>query len=200
MFHYLKGNLTFLYPDFAVIDVSGAGYKLTISKNTFSYLAPLYEKTATLFTYMAVREDAVELFGFGTEDELSAFKHLISVSGVGPKAAVSVLSTFVPDTLASIIATSDAKTLSRSPGIGLKTAQKIILELKDKLTGEMVSSASSADGSFVSAASGVENDAVDALAVLGYTRAEAVAALKGIDPALPLEKKISEALKKLALM
>lgn len=199
MFYYLKGNLQFLFPDSAVIDVGGAGYKLTVSKNTFAYLSPLYGKTAMLFTHMAVREDAVELYGFGTEDELSAFKHLITVSGVGPKAAISVLSTFTADGLASVIASGDAKTLSRTPGVGLKTAQKIILELKDKISGEMVS-ASPAESSFVSAASGGGSDAVDTLAVLGYTRAEAVAALKGIDPTLPLETIIGEALKKLASM
>lgn len=199
MFYYLKGTLQFLFPDSAVIDVGGAGYKLTVSKNTFAYLSPLYGKTAMLFTHMAVREDAVELYGFGTEDELSAFKHLITVSGVGPKAAISVLSTFTADGLASVIASGDAKTLSRTPGVGLKTAQKIILELKDKISGETVS-ASPAESSFVSAASGGGSDAVDTLAVLGYTRAEAVAALKGIDPTLPLETIIGEALKKLASM
>lgn len=199
MFYYLKGTLQFLFPDSAVIDVGGAGYKLTVSKNTFAYLSPLYGKTAMLFTHMAVREDAVELYGFGTEDELSAFKHLITVSGVGPKAAISVLSTFTADGLASVIASGDAKTLSRTPGVGLKTAQKIILELKDKISGEIVS-ASPAESSFVSAASGGGSDAVDTLAVLGYTRAEAVAALKGIDPTLPLETIIGEALKKLASM
>ena len=93
MFYYLKGNLQFLFPDFAVIDAGGVGYKLTVSKNTFAYLSPLYGKTAMLFTHMAVREDAVELYGFGTEDELSAFKHLITVSGVGPKLGIAILST-----------------------------------------------------------------------------------------------------------
>ena len=199
MFYYLKGNLQFLFPDFAVIDAGGVGYKLTVSKNTFAYLSPLYGKTAMLFTYMAVREDAVELYGFGTEDELSAFKHLITVSGVGPKAAINVLSTFTADGLASVIASGDAKTLSKTPGVGLKTAQKIILELKDKISGEIVFS-SPAESSFVTAASGGGSDAVDTLAVLGYTRAQAVAALKGIDPTLPLETIIGEALKKLASM
>lgn len=199
MFYYLKGTLSHLYTDFAVIDVGGAGYKLTVSKNTFASLSPLYGKTAQLFTYMAVREDAVELYGFYTEDEHSAFKMLISVSGVGPKAAMSVLSTFTSDALATVVASGDAKTLSRTPGIGLKTAQKIILELKDKISGEIVSSAGGESG-FAAAASGGGSDAVDTLAVLGYTRAEAVAALKGIDPTLPLETIIGEALKKLASM
>lgn len=200
MFYYLKGTLSCLYTDFAVIDVGGAGYKLTVSKNTFASLSPLYGKTAQLYTYMAVREDAVELYGFYTEDEHSAFKHLISVSGVGPKAAMSVLSTFTSDMLATVVASGDAKTLSRTPGIGLKTAQKIILELKDKISGEIIASPKGADGGFVTAASGGGSDAVDTLAVLGYTRAEAVAALKGIDPTLPLETIIGEALKKLASM
>ena len=197
MLYYLKGNLQLLFPDFAVMDVGGVGYKLTVSRNTFAHLSPLYGKTAMLFAHMAIRDDAVELYGFGTEDELSAFKHLITVSGVGPKAAINVLSTFTADGLASVIASGDAKTLSKTPGVGLKTAQKIILELKDKISGEIVSS-STAESGFVSAASGRGSDAVDTLAVLGYTRAEAVAALKGIDPTLPLETVIGEALKKLA--
>jgi len=199
MFYYLKGTLNNLFTDFAVIDAGGVGYKLTVSKNTFASLSPLYGKTAQLYTYMAVREDAVELYGFYTEDEHSAFKHLISVSGVGPKAAMSVLSTFTSDALATVVASGDAKTLSRTPGIGLKTAQKIILELKDKISGEIVSSAGG-ESSFAAAASGGGSEAVDTLAVLGYTRAEAVAALKGIDPTLPLETIIGEALKKLASM
>ncbi len=199
MFYYLKGTLNNLFADFAVIDAGGVGYKLTVSKNTFASLSPLYGKTAQLYTYMAVREDAVELYGFYTEDEHSAFKHLISVSGVGPKAAMSVLSTFTSDALATVVASGDAKTLSRTPGIGLKTAQKIILELKDKISGEIVSSAGG-ESSFAAAASGGGSEAVDTLAVLGYTRAEAVAALKGIDPTLPLETIIGEALKKLASM
>ena len=199
MFYYIKGTLNNLFTDFAVIDAGGVGYKLTVSKNTFASLSPLYGKTAQLYTYMAVREDAVELYGFYTEDEHSAFKHLISVSGVGPKAAMSVLSTFTSDALATVVASGDAKTLSRTPGIGLKTAQKIILELKDKISGEIVSSAGG-ESSFAAAASGGGSEAVDTLAVLGYTRAEAVAALKGIDPTLPLETIIGEALKKLASM
>lgn len=199
MFYYLKGAVRFLYPDFAVIDVNGAGYKLTISKNTHAALSPYYGKEATLFSYMAVREDAVELFGFYTEDELSVFKLLITVSGVGPKAAINVLSTFTPEGLSSVIACGDAKTLSRSPGVGLKTAQKIILELKDKLGGELIPAAGAESG-FGGGISAGGSEAIDALAVLGYTRAEAVAALKGIDPALPLEAVIGEALKKLALM
>ena len=199
MFYYLKGTLNNLFTDFAVIDAGGVGYKLTVSKNTFASLSPLYGKTAQLYTYMAVREDAVELYGFYTEDEHSAFKHLISVSGVGPKAAMSVLSTFTSDALATVVASGDAKTLSRTPGIGLKTAQKIILELKDKISGEIVSSAGG-ESSFAAAASGGGSEAVDTLAVLGYTRAEAVAALKGIDPTLPLETIIGKALKKLASM
>lgn len=200
MFYYLKGTLNNLFTDFAVIDAGGVGYKLTVSKNTFASLSPLYGKTAQLYTYMAVREDAVELYGFYTADEHSAFKHLISVSGVGPKAAMSVLSTFTSDALATVVASGDAKTLSRTPGIGLKTAQKIILELKDKISGEIIASPSGAESSFAAAASGGGSEAVDTLAVLGYTRAEAVAALKGIDPTLPLETIIGEALKKLASM
>lgn len=136
MYDYFKGTLASLKPDAAVIDCGGIGYKLTVSASTHAKLSPLLGREATLFAHLAVREDAMELYGFFDETERSLFIHLLSVSGVGPKAAVSVLSTLSADKLAFCVASGDAKAIASSPGVGLKTAQKIILELKDKLAKE----------------------------------------------------------------
>jgi Holliday junction DNA helicase RuvA len=151
---------------------------------------------------MAVREDGIELFGFENEMELSSFKLLISVSGVGPKAAMSILSLLTPEKFALAVCTEDKKTISKASGIGPKTAARIILELKDKLlksVGDMdVSADTATELSTVSTNSGKLSEAQDALMVLGYTRSEAQNALKGIDTsALGLEDIIKAALKKL---
>lgn len=199
MFYYIKGTLVHMGDDFAAIDCGGVCYKLNVSGTTYSALASKLGAAAKLYTYLNVREDVFELYGFATEEEQDLFKLLIGVSGVGPKAACAVLTGLSPEQLISAVNAADARAISRAQGIGLKTAQKIILELKDKISGEIVSSYP-AESSFVTAASGGGSDAVDTLAVLGYTRAQAVAALKGIDPTLPLETIIGEALKKLASM
>ena len=155
--------------------------------------------TVKLFSYMAVREDGVELFGFYTQEELSAFKMLITVSGVGPKAAISVLSQLSPSKLAIAVCTEDKKAISQANGIGPKTAARIILELKDKLKGEISESdQSSPEISEVKASSSKLGDAQDALSVLGYSRSEALNALKGIDTAnIEIDEIIKLALKKL---
>lgn len=206
MFYYIKGELTKLLPNLAVVEASGVGYALTVSETTHASLAPLYDaknpKVAKLYTYMAVREDGVDLFGFHKEEELSAFRLLISVSGVGPKAGISILSTLTPEKLALAICTEDRKALAKANGIGAKTAARIILELKDKLAKESLSAES--DGGLLAptltaeTSSGKLTEATDALMVLGYSRAEALNALKNVDvEALPLEDVIRAALKKL---
>ena len=204
MFYYISGTLAYATPNVAVIDAGGVGYKMTISQNTFSALprsvsgAPV---AAKLYSYMAVREDGIELFGFATEEELDSFKLLITVSGVGPKAAISILSLLSPAKLALAICTDDKKTISKASGIGPKTAARIVLELKDKLKGHSFEDVDTAD-----AASAFEDvstsdkraDALSALTVLGYTRGEAEAVLKKIDTAsLEVDDIIKEALKKL---
>lgn len=191
MFYYIKGTL--VYTDFssAVIDTGGVAYKMTVSTSTLQQISYL-KNDVKLYTYMAVREDAVDLFGFYTLEELSLFKLLITVSGVGPKAAMGVLSAFTPERFAIVVGSEDVKALSKANGVGAKTAARIILELKDKVAKEMISSKSApiqASGDFA--------DAQNALMVLGYTKAEAVKALSGISPALALEDMIKEALKKL---
>ena len=205
MFYYISGKLAKLDGSFAVVDAGGVGFKMTISKSTYYRLSGNNEApTVKLYTYMAVREDGTELFGFATEEELSAFKLLITVSGVGPKAAISILSTLTPEKLALAICTEDKKAISQANGIGAKTAARIILELKDKLKAEGMGEADdnslSSLGSDVGAApdkSGKFSDAQDALTVLGYSRSEAARALATIDTSLELDDIIRLALKKL---
>ena len=203
MFYYISGSLAYATPATAVIDAGGVGYKLTISENTYNSLPPRHTvdaPIAKLFTYMAVREDGIELFGFASETELSSFKMLLSVSGVGPKAAISILSLLTPEKFALAVCTEDRKTISKANGIGPKTAARIILELKDKLLKETdlgeVANASIESASPVKTNSGKLAEAQDALMVLGYSRSEALNVLKNIDTqTLGLEEIIKKALK-----
>ena len=207
MYYYIRGELVASTLNMAVVDAGGVGYKMTVSENTYRSLPRRTDKnpTVTLYTYLSVREDGVELFGFESERELSSFKMLLSVSGVGPKAAMSILSLLTPEKFALAVCTEDKKTISKASGIGPKTAARIILELRDKLMKEtsIDEDLSSAvlDHSAEAAgapARGKLSEAMDALLVLGYSRAEAQNALKTIDTqTLALEDVIKEALKKL---
>ena len=208
MFYYIAGKLAHLTPTTAVVDAGGVGYKMTISQNTFETLPRATGEllpVTKLYTYMSVREDGVELYGFASEAELSSFKMLLGVSGVGPKAAISILSLLTPEKFALAVCTEDKKTISKANGVGPKTAARIILELRDKLMKETSLdedlSAAVLDHSAEAAgapARGKTSEAMDALLVLGYTRAEAQKALSTIDiQALSIEDIIKEALKKL---
>lgn len=205
MFYFISGKLTHLEPTFAVVDAGGIGYKLTISGTTHADMPahltvsePPYVK---LFTYMSVREDGIEMFGFSKEEELSSFKLLITVSGVGPKAAISILTQLTPQKLAIAICTDDKKAIAKANGVGPKTAARIVLELKDKLQKETVFEADElklTDEVISSAPSTKRKDAEDALSVLGYSRSEAASALRGMDiENLELDDIIRLALKKL---
>lgn len=203
MFYYISGGLALLEANCAVVDAGGVGYRLTISQTTHDALPrpvqPLPK--VRLFTYMAIREDAVELFGFATNEELSAFKLLISVSGVGPKAAMAILSLLSPEKFALAVCSEDTKTLSKASGVGAKTAARIVLELKDKLLREAKednSAATALESIKPGAVSNRLTEAQDALIVLGYTRGEALTALRAIDTTgMELEDIIRAALKKL---
>ena len=207
MFYYISGKLTILDPAFAVVDANGVGYRLSITQTTYSSMPPHRSvdepPTVRLYTYMAVREDGIELFGFATEEELNSFKLLITVSGVGPKAAIAILSLLTPSKLAMAICNEDKRSISQANGVGPKTAARIILELKDKIGKQDFSSDDDgADTSIGNTAS--ENDtnkladAQSALTVLGYSRSEAINALKGIDTnGLDVDDIIRLALKKL---
>ena len=202
MFYYISGILAYANPTTAVIDAGGVGYKLTISENTYNSLPPRHtveSPTAKLFTYMAVREDGIELFGFASEAELSSFKMLLSVSGVGPKAAISILSLLTPEKFALAVCTDDRKLIAKANGIGPKTAARIILELKDKLM-KVTDIGEAANASIESVSvptnAGKLAEAQDALLVLGYSRSEALNVLKTIDTqTLGLEEIIKRALK-----
>lgn len=206
MFYYLCGKLALLKNDLAVIDVGGVGYSLTISGTTYEAMPANRSvkdpPTIKLFTHMAVREDGIELFGFATETELATFRLLITVSGVGPKAAMAILSHLTPEKFALAVCTDDKKTISKANGIGPKTAARVILELKDKLMKENGSFAGEMPASLATAASPTKSgklaEATDALMVLGYSRAEAMAAMKDMDIAkMELEEIIRLSLKRL---
>ena len=206
MFYYISGKLAYANPSTAVIDAGGVGYKLTISENTYNSLPPRHTADAPqakLYTYMAVREDDVELFGFASEAELSSFKMLLGVSGVGPKAAISILSLLTPEKFALAVCTEDRKTIAKANGIGPKTAARVILELKDKLMKQTdleatASAVMETSTQKIPTNSGKLSEAQDALMVLGYSRAEAQNVLKNIDTQnLGLEEIIKKALKML---
>lgn len=202
MIYHVDGTLDYCEVGGCVIDCCGVGYRLAISDNTYSEICPHIGERMKLFTYLQVREDGVELFGFKNADELGAFKLLITVSGVGPKAAMAILSLFAPDKLYQAICAEDTKSISRASGVGTKTAARVVLELRDKVSKIYFSSASVSSGSVGGGATVVKGkgnlgEALDALIVLGYSRAEAQRALSGIDPTLEVERIIPLALAKL---
>ena len=204
MFYYLSGELALRDINTCVIDCGGVGYKLTVSMITSESLASKLGQKVKLFTYLAVREDGVELFGFGSNEERNAFNLLTGVSGVGPKAAMNILSVLSPDRLAMAVCTEDIKGISKAPNIGAKTAARIVLELKDKIAKDLLPSSSSeksagsVGASAPHAVSGNLAEATEALIVLGYDRSSVIKALGGIDPTLDVGMIIKAALKKLA--
>ena len=197
MFYYVNGPVAELEAGLAVIDCGGVGYACATTNYTLSQLKK--GERAKLYTYLNVREDAVELFGFASQSELRSFKMLIGVSGVGPKAALSILSSTTPQQLAMAVVMGDEKALTAAPGIGKKIAQRIILELKDKLAKEQGSfDAGSGAAVVLPVQSNKAGEAAAALAVLGYGSQEIAVALKGLDmDALPLEEIIRQSLKKM---
>ena len=198
MFYYLNGVVAEMEANLAVIDCGGVGYACATTNYTLSQLKK--GERAKLYTYMNVREDAVDLFGFSSQSELHSFKLLLGVSGVGPKAALAILSTNTPANLAMAVVMGDEKALTAAPGIGKKIAQRIILELKDKLAKEQASFGPDTGGSvpLTVLPNDKAKEAGAALAVLGYSGSEVAAALKGIDmDALPLEEIIRQALKRM---
>lgn len=197
MFYYVNGTVAEIEAGLAVIDCSGVGYACATTNYTLSQLKK--GERAKLYTYLNVREDAMELFGFASQSELRSFKMLIGVSGVGPKAALSILSSTMPQQLSMAVVMGDEKALTAAPGIGKKIAQRIILELKDKLIKEQGGfEAGSGAAVAMPAQNNKAGEAAAALAVLGYGSQEIAAALKGIDmDALPLEEIIRQSLKKM---
>lgn len=202
MFYYVEGTVALIEKELAVIDCGGVGYACHTSQNTCASIR-MGEK-ARLYTYLSIRENACDLYGFAEQEELNCFKLLLGVSGVGPKAALAILGIAPPSQLALSIITEDAKFLTQAPGIGKKIAQRICLELKDKLakeqgslpTGGLVMTSKAGAAGAIDAVS----EAVSALVVLGYSQAEALQAMEGIqtDDTATSEELIRACLKKLA--
>lgn len=197
MYYYLKGEVAHIAPHLAVIDCAGVGYACRTTNYSLSQLQ--IRGHAKLYTYMHVREDAMELYGFASEEEKNCFTMLISVSGVGPKAGLSILSATTPEALALSIITGDEKALTVAQGIGKKIAQRIILELKDKLAKEQISTGETMSPTAITRIpENKTNEAAAALAVLGYSTDEIMLALKGVDVEnLKLEEIVRQALRKM---
>ncbi|MCL2365825.1 MAG: Holliday junction branch migration protein RuvA [Oscillospiraceae bacterium] len=182
MFYYLDGEVTIISKNLAVVDIGGAGYACMTTMNTLSHLE--VGKKARLYTYMNIKEDAFDIFGFYDLSEKRCFEQLISVSGVGPKAALSILSSSTPESLALAIISDDEGALTLAPGVGKKLAQRIILELKDKVSKETVTLKSSGHvppQGIADQPGAKGRDAAAALAVLGYNQGEISAALRNVD-------------------
>ena len=198
MFYYLNGTVSHIAPYLAVIDCGGVGYACRTTHHTIAALTR--GKPAKLYTHLYVREEIFELYGFISEEELSCFQMLIGVSGVGPKAALAILSSNTPEGLALAIVSGNEKALTSAPGIGKKIAQRIILELKDKLAkGQLTGFGGEAfAGGVTVIPENKASEASAALAVLGYSQGEINLALKGVDlESLSLEEIIRQALKKM---
>lgn len=197
MIYSLSGILKHIDLNFIVIECGGVGFKCNASVNTISQVGDLGEKVS-LFTYLAVKEDALELYGFYTQEEQECYLKLISVSGVGPKAAISILSKLSPSELANAIVTENVKAITAAQGVGPKVAQRIILELKSKFSSSpVISSRSSSTTKNIASSSNEINEAVIALEALGYSHSQAVSAVGGIDSSLSASQIIKLALKNL---
>ncbi len=201
MIYSVKGELQSAAPSdahyLAVVEAGGIGYAIKTTHTTMMKMPPI-GSTAIFFTYLYVREDALELFGFADLEELNCFKMLISISGVGPKAALSILSDMTPQKFALYIATGDSKGFTRSKGIGAKTSQRIVLELKDKITNEQVAVGVTDKLPDMEQISSNAGEAISALVVLGYAQSEAAAAIAKLDQSLSVEEMIKLGLKALA--
>ena len=197
MLYSVRGKLIHTAPGSAVVECGGVGFHCQTTFNTLRTLSQGSE--VMLYTYLNVREDALELFGFATKTELDTFKSLISVSGVGPKAGLAVLSELSPEQVAMAIATDDIKTITRAQGVGKKIAQRIVLELKDKLAkAAATDSGFSAVGAGAAAAAGGNvPKAIEALGVLGYAPSDVSGVLAELDGSLPVEQLIALTLKQM---
>lgn len=197
MLYSVRGKLIFTTSSTAVVECGGVGYNCQTTINTLKSLKLNTE--VTLLTYLNVREDAVELFGFATKTELETFKTLISVSGVGPKAGLAILSELSPEQVAMAIASNDIKSITRAQGVGKKIAQRIILELKDKLAKSLSGdeSISAVTSAAANVATGNISKAVEALGVLGYQPSEVSPVLSSFDSSLPVEQLIAMTLKQM---
>ncbi len=197
MFYSITGTLITTELNAAIVDNNGIAYYMTISAKTHEKLSSKRGEKVTLFTYLNVREDGLDLFGFFAQEELNTFKLLITISGVGPKAALSILSQMTPEQFAVAVGTGDTKAIAKAKGLGAKTAARIVLELKDKIAKQIAEDEPLSGGAELLPGKDNLSEAMNALLVLGFSRAEATTALKTVDTTLPLEAMITAALKKL---
>ena len=196
MIYSVRGNLILMDAGFAVVECGGVGYRVQTSITTQKQLKLNTE--TMLYTYMNVREDAMELFGFATKGELSTFKMLIGITGVGPKVALAILSDLTSEQIAMCVSSGDSKTLTRANGVGPKLAQRIVLELKDKIKGVVDTAGFDVSKGSVITDTGNVPKAVAALAVLGYSAADVTPILSKLDPSMSVEAMIAATLKQMA--
>ena len=196
MIYSVRGNLILMDAGFAVVECGGVGYRVQTSITTQKQLKLNTE--TMLYTYMNVREDAMELYGFASKGELSTFKMLIGITGVGPKVALAILSELSSEQIAMCVSSGDSKTLTRASGVGPKLAQRIVLELKDKIKGIAESEGFEISKGSVVVDTGNVPKAVAALAVLGYSAADVTPILSKLDPNMSVEARIAATLKQMA--
>lgn len=190
MYHYIKGTVVLKGTNFLVIDNNGVGYRIFTSDSVLQ--RSQIDQNEKIYTHLHIREDLMELYGFLSQEELSTFELLISVSGVGPKVGLSLLSVIPPSEFALAVVTGNVKTITRAPGVGPKVAQRIILELKDKLkTDQLIQQAALYDEPVE------EDEAVGALMVLGYSQTEAKRAVQAAGGGSNTEETVRNALKQL---
>ncbi|SHL94607.1 Holliday junction DNA helicase subunit RuvA [Anaerosporobacter mobilis DSM 15930] len=205
MISFIKGELDSIYEDGIVIENGGIGYDIKVPLSVMNEL-PSTGEEVKIYTYLYVREDILCLYGFLSRDDLQVFKLLITVNGIGPKGALGILSTISPDDLRFAVLADDAKAIAKAPGIGAKTASKLILELKDKLkledAFEQKLSKVSMDSPSAVSETNAKNEAIQALVALGYTNTEALKAVRGIDitPDMETEDILRLSLKKISLL
>lgn len=198
MLYNVKGILTVTDPTYLVVESGGIGFKCFASLNTIQTVGKTGQEV-NVYTYLAVREDAMDLYGFASLAELDAFKLLISVSGIGPKAAIAILSELTPDRLALCIASGDAKAITRAQGVGKKTAERVVLELKDKMAGIATGETAAAVSGAASVGESANTaEAVEALVALGYSQSDAAVAVGAMDKSLSVDEMIRLGLKQLA--
>lgn len=194
MIYSIRGKLILSEQNMAVVECGGIGYKCTVSMSTSAALGNI-GSDVMIYTYLYVREDALDLFGFINRTELDCFKLLISVSGVGPKAAIAILSELSPEKLALSIAASDVKSITKAQGVGPKLAQRVILELKDKVSSGDIAKGVAQTSSNINISSDAASEAISALVVLGYSQTDAVTAISKLDSEMSSQDMIKGALK-----
>lgn len=198
MIYSVRGKLIYTDPTYAVVECGGVGFKCFVSLNTLRELTSIGTEV-NLYTHMSVREDAMDLYGFATLDELQAFKLLISVSGVGPKAAMAILSVLPPDRLSVAVSSGDVKSIQSAQGVGKKTAERVVLELKDKMLG-IGSTETASVVAGIQQASTNENarEAVEVLVSLGFNQSDCATVVGAMDSSMSVDDMIRQGLKKLS--